>query len=336
MQHKHWYYAFWFAGFLIIGMPNAYAHDARLRTVVYDPLKVVPIWVQAGFAVHIALDENEHIVAAGTGLDSHCDDASAGWCVVATKGTHNVYVNVHKGAASTNLFVQTDRRNYSFDLISVSDSTPIHRSHLYRVTFNFPEQAAVLRDEKNKADAIERERMLLKQKLETQPQPKNWNYTMQALPGSDSITPTLMFDDGRFTYLKFPNNLEFPAIYMVADDGSESLVQRHVEHDMLVVHRVARRFVLRNGRAVIGLWNEEYNPGDNSKQSGTTVTDVSRESKLESSRELDAADIQREPITQTGQPVARIPSVTPEMIDSQLRSTSLNKFQRLLQEYETR
>jgi type IV secretion system protein VirB9 len=254
--------------------------DSRLRTVVFDEGRVVPVNVQEGFAVQIVLAGNEQIEAAGTGANSHCDDAAAKWCVVARRGEHDVYVNVHPGATRTNLFVQTDRHNYSFDLNVVPASAPGHNRYVYRVKFSYPDdilkQAMAVESARLAAQQAERERTLLAERLAQAPVARNWNYTMQVMPGGDGIAPSMMYDDGRFTYLRFPNNREVPSIYMVADDGSESLVQWHVDNDVMVVHRVAKRFVLRNGTSVVGLWNESYDMDGVPPHEGVTVPGLRR------------------------------------------------------------
>jgi type IV secretion system protein VirB9 len=70
--------------------------------------------------------------------------------------------------------------------------------------------------------------------------------------------PTLVFDDGRFTYLRFPGNREVPAVFHVLGDGSETLVNARMEDDLLVVDRVSRKLMLRAGSAVVGLWNDAF------------------------------------------------------------------------------
>ncbi|CAJ0809389.1 hypothetical protein LMG19083_04921 [Ralstonia psammae] len=265
---------------LALGSLSTFAEDARLRTVTYDSARVVPINVQVGFAVQIVLGADEHIEAAGSGLNSHCEDSAATWCVVARKGEHNIYINAHAGAAPTNLFVQTDRRNYSFDLNLLSDGRAAQVKRVYRVAFAYPDEAVARQQAQASAREaalrIAREESTLKARQDAAPVARNWNYTMQALPGGDAIQPTAMFDDGRFTYLKFPNNREIPSVYMVSEDGSESLLQWHVERGMLVVHRVAKRFVLRDGNAVVGLWNEAYDSDGVPPSGGVTTPGVER------------------------------------------------------------
>ncbi|NEK79305.1 MAG: TrbG/VirB9 family P-type conjugative transfer protein, partial [Xanthomonas perforans] len=85
--------------------------------------------------------------------------------------------------------------------------------------------------------------------------------------------------DGRFTYLRFPNNRDFPTVFLVAGDKSESIVNANVDPsapDILVVHRVAREMVLRLGSAVVGIYNDSYNMDGVPTNTGTTVPGVER------------------------------------------------------------
>ena len=52
----------------------------------------------------------------------------------------------------------------------------------------------------------------------------NSSYSIAEGSGSEDIVPTLVFDDGRFTYFRFPGNREVPAVFHVLGDGSETLV----------------------------------------------------------------------------------------------------------------
>ena len=100
----------------------------------------------------------------------------------------------------------------------------------------------------------------------------NSSYSIAEGEGSDDIVPTLVFDDGRFTYLRFPGNREIPAVFHVLGDGSETLVNTRMEDDLLVVDRVSRRLMLRAGSAVVGIWNDAFDLRRRRRRShGTTV-----------------------------------------------------------------
>ena len=108
------------------------------------------------------------------------------------------------------------------------------------------------------------------------PQPVNSSYSIAQGKGSEDIVPTLVFDDGRFTYLRFPNNREVPAIFHVLPDGSETVVNARMEGDLLVADRVSRRLMLRAGSAVVGVWNDAFDLDGVAPSNGTTVSGVDR------------------------------------------------------------
>jgi type IV secretion system protein VirB9 len=98
---------------------------------------------------------------------------------------------------------------------------------------------------------------------------------------SHDIAPSLVFDDGRFTYLRIAGQRELPAVFQVLADGSESLVNTRMEDDLLVVDRVSRRLVLRAGQAVVGIWNDAFDPDGIAPVGATTVPGLQRVIKAE-------------------------------------------------------
>jgi type IV secretion system protein VirB9 len=93
--------------------------------------------------------------------------------------------------------------------------------------------------------------------------PLNGNY---GIMGPDELTPTSVYDNGEQTVMTFAPNNPMPTIFVKEADGSESRVSKHVENDMLIVHRVAKQFVLRHLGKAACLINGSFNPtGPNSK-----------------------------------------------------------------------
>ena len=76
--------------------------------------------------------------------------------------------------------------------------------------------------------------------------------------GSPTLQPAAASDDGVQTRLTFSGRGEWPAIFVRNEDDSESLVNFHAEGTTAVVHRVARRFVLRRGALVGCVENRGY------------------------------------------------------------------------------
>jgi type IV secretion system protein VirB9 len=122
---------------------------------------------------------------------------------------------------------------------------------------------------------------LIAERMQAKPQVVNSHYSIAEGKGSEDIVPTLVFDDGRFTYIRFPGNREVPAVFHVLGDDSETLVNARMEEDLLVVDRVSRRLMLRSGSAVVGVWNEAFDLDGIPADGGTTVPGVQRALKAE-------------------------------------------------------
>ncbi|CAB3782213.1 TrbG/VirB9 family P-type conjugative transfer protein [Pararobbsia alpina] len=237
--------------------------DSRVRQVPYRQDEVVRIDAQRGFATHIALDPHEQILVVAPGDRD-------GWQVVASKGDHDVYLKPQLAAHDTNLEIRTDRRSYSFDLIVLPLKARLgNGQEMYRVTFAYPDDVQT----KTRVDA---QQAVVQERLAQPPVVRNAQYSMQVMLRSDDIAPTAAWDDGRFTYIRIPNNRRIPAIFRVAEDDTESVVDRHMDGDLVVVHEVAQRFVLRLGDEVVGLWNDAYDMDGVPPNDGTTVSGVKR------------------------------------------------------------
>lgn len=97
--------------------------------------------------------------------------------------------------------------------------------------------------------------------------------------GADDITPALVFDDGRFTYFRFPANREVPTIYVVSSAGDEARVNFHIDQgapEFTVVERMGRRFMLRLGTASVSVWNDAFDSYGTPPADGTTIDGLIR------------------------------------------------------------
>jgi len=261
------------------------AQDPRLREVAYDAQAVVTVPVKRGVVTLVALDPDERITDVAAGLGGDCSKPEAAWCIAAQPGSRNLFVKP-KSTASTanNLVVVTDQRTHTFTFFVLADNDV--RPPVFRLNVKAPAKPAPSpsRPEPRQAQLLPpliipeppHPQALVAERLQAKPQVKNTQYSLAEGRDSDDIVPTLVFDDGRFTYLRFPGNREVPAVFHVRGDGSETLVNARMEDDLLVVDRVSRRLMLRAGSSVVGLWNEAFDlegqpPGD-----GTTVPGVQR------------------------------------------------------------
>ena len=262
--------------------------DPRLREIIYDPRAVVTVPVKRGVVTLVVLDADESITEVATGLGADCAKPEAVWCVAAQPGGHSLFVKPKSTASqANNLAVVTDRRTHAFRFAVLADSDP--RPPVYRLrvigsarqtpvpTLNVRELAAVTAlSALPPIPPVPSAQQLVAERLQAQPAMKNTRYSIAEGKNSQDIVPTLIFDDGRFTYLNFPGNRELPAVFHVLGDGSETLVNTHMEDDLLVVDRVSRRLMLRAGAAVVGVWNEAFDLDGQPPAQGTTVAGVRR------------------------------------------------------------
>ena len=284
--------AAWLASCLIWATAGAQPADPRLKEVWYDPQAVVSVFVKRGVVTHILFDAGEAITDVGSGLGADCSKPDASWCVAAQPGSRNIFIKPKSTAsAPNNLAVVTDKRTHSFRLVVLANGdarAPVYRlsvkaAAVRMATATAPQSAALaasaalLVPEVPMPTAAE----LIAGRLTSAPEPVNSNYSIAEGKDSDDILPTLVFDDGRFTYMRFPNNREVPAVFHVLPDGSETLVNVRMEGDLLVVDRVSRRLMLRAGSAVVGVWNEAFDVDGVPPSGGTTVSGVDRVLKVE-------------------------------------------------------
>ena len=58
--------------------------------------------------------------------------------------------------------------------------------------------------------------------------------------------------------------------------GEETRINFHMQDDLAVVQRTGRRFVLRLGEAVVGIWNEDFDETGVASKDGVTVSGLRR------------------------------------------------------------
>ena len=275
------------------------AADPRLREVYYDPQSVVTVFVKRGVVTDIVLDAGEAITDVASGIGADCAKPDSSWCVAAQPGGRHLFVKPKStSGAANNIAVVTDRRTHSFRFVVLSDRDA--RQPVYRLSVKVAAPppppaplpslpiAALLVDPAPPSQAE-----LVKERLTASPQPVNSSYSIAEGKNSQDIVPTLVFDDGRFTYLKFPNNRGVPAVFHVLPDGSETVVNARMEGDLLVTDRVSRRLMLRAGSAVVGVWNDAFDLDGVAPSNGTTVSGVDRALKTAPTSASNATGVQR-------------------------------------------
>ncbi|WP_108610801.1 P-type conjugative transfer protein VirB9 [Aminobacter sp. MSH1] len=263
-----------------VDVPSGSRFDPRIQYVNYNPGDVVLVRALPGVGSRIVFAPGEQIVSAASGFTEGWEFKGAGHMLFikpkSVKLTDAEVLRPEAGKWNTNLMVTTTLRIYDFDLQLLpgsSSEAPAKRQPVaYRVEFRYPGE------DRAKADAEARQREA-ENRLAAKASPVNWHYTMQVGKKSSGIAPTMVYDDGRFTYIRFPGNRDFPTAFLVAEDRSESIIDTHVDPaatDILVVHRVSKAMVLRLGKSVVGIYNERFDPHGRPAKDGTTVPGVKR------------------------------------------------------------
>ncbi len=302
--------------------PKPSPHDSRIGVVDYAADEVYTVAVSKGVLTRIVLGQGEQIIEAGTGFIVTCEAASE-WCIKAEKGQDQIWVKPLSTATSNNMELKTTRGDYSFRFVVVKGAEDA-KDVFYRVIFRHPvkldsghfalrtagEEPLASPPEESAVAALRQDPALVSAALpgvlipnKTLQSPKvvglvlpnvrNYDYSRKNAPDARDLVPSVVFDDGRFTYLRFDKAQEVPTVFAVGADGQEMRVATHserlagdpqrpderVESDYLVVQRVARKLVLRLGALVIEIINNRFDPRGIETYNGTTTDRLVREEK---------------------------------------------------------
>jgi type IV secretion system protein VirB9 len=98
--------------------------------------------------------------------------------------------------------------------------------------------------------------------------------------GHRSLKPVAASDDGVHTRLTFGDRSEIPAIFVLNEDGTESLLNFSMSGGDVVIHRLAPRLVLRRGKVVGCVVNKSFYGSGTRLDSGTVSPRIEREHRV--------------------------------------------------------
>lgn len=231
--------------------------DARIRHAVYEADEVYRLHGFVGFQIDLEFEAGESFVGLAAG------DIEA--LSFVAQGNH-LFLKPRVASVGTNLTVLTTRRQYRFYYTATAARPDQNDPDLvYAVRFQYPASPS----------RTEAARRAVEKRLDTASagRPKNLDYWYCGAP---ALRPVEASDDGVHTSLSFGAQAELPAIFVRNDDGSESLLNFDIEAGVVVIHRVARRFVLRRGSLTGCIVNQGYTGSGERLDSGTVSPDVER------------------------------------------------------------
>jgi type IV secretion system protein VirB9 len=230
--------------------------DARVRTAVYDGAEVYRLHGQVGYQIDLQFERGEEFVGLGAG-------DIEGLSFVAQD--NHLFLKPRAAKVETNLTVLTNRRHYQIDYTAASrrpgrDAEDV----IYALQFTYPPSA-------NERDAQSRIEAGLDRAEGGRPRNIDYWYC-----GHPELKPVAASDDGVHTRLRFGGRAELPAVFVKNDDGTESLLNFSMDAGDVVIHRVARRFILRRGALTACVVNKGYLGSGERLETGTVTPQVLR------------------------------------------------------------
>ncbi|PDT82336.1 P-type conjugative transfer protein VirB9 [Sinorhizobium sp. BJ1] len=256
---------------LALEIPRGAAQDSRVRFVDYQPYNVTRIIgsLRSSVQVEFAADEEIAHVALGNSL---------AW-EVAPAGSI-LFLKPRENQPVTNISVVTTRRDgstrsYQMELTVRDGKVEVGQGTYYYVKYRYPADEAERRRQVAAARAIAAQAKEADNVLAIHEAygPRSWRYSAQ---GAQALEPQSIYDNGKVTTFAFVGNQEMPAIYIENSDGSESLVPKSVDGNLVLVHAISRKFILRSGADVLCVFNEAYDRIGINPDTNTTSPSVER------------------------------------------------------------
>lgn len=218
--------------------PIPIGKDGRFQTFVYNPddvYRLTAYYNQASY-IEFAADETPGTIIVG--------DPSA-WEI--SPNGNRLFIKPIADFPETNMTVFTNLREYNFLLEGKTTNNIFTDTTALKSKFIYPDDT----DQNLVVFAQTKEEIPDISELNLRDYNFNYEFT-----GERSIAPIKIFDNGQFTYMEFlTKNAEIPAIFMVDNQGYESLVNFRVVDNYVVIERVARQFTLRNGADIVCIYN---------------------------------------------------------------------------------
>ncbi len=217
--------------------------DPRVKIVEYNPLAIVTIKQALGYSTHIQLAPDEEVVDVGAG-------DSLAW-EVAPSGNH-VFIKPREIDGRTNLAIVTTKRPYQFVVDVVpKEKLPDNEMTLFMV-FMYPDDPQVKAEETKRAAVAEQ----VVAAMRTDAPIRNTSY--EVCKRNAQITPMSVWDNGKFTFMKFRPGQSLPTVQAILPDGKEGLVNYRMggqegdgmaDSRTMIIFEVAPKFIVRYGDA---------------------------------------------------------------------------------------
>lgn len=221
---------------LAIGPETSYAEqrpvplpaDGRIKTFVYNEHTVYRLDMHTNFISTVQFGKNEVVESIQVG-------DSASWQIIRLKRGDVISIKPLNDDAITNMTVYTDRRVYSFELRAHRGRAGHRQNHNFRTTFRYPTNTV---SEFGAATGSHGA--------------KNFDYFVA---GEQPFAPIEVYDNGKQTFFRFPENAPLPGVFRVGDKGREFLVNSRTAGSTIIVDGVHKLWTVRIGEDALCVSN---------------------------------------------------------------------------------
>lgn len=279
-----------------LNVPKGSKYDKKITFATYNANDVFEVKCANGFVSVIKFGDDERIINIATGF-------SAGWDIndrdnylfikpkayAIVQAEQNLtapdgqkiefngasFIQPNSSDWKTNLIITTNERDYAFDLVIEQDKP------FYKLSFSYPDEKKAKKEQEQIKKQIVENKKNLQKELDKTSIPKNWNFLAHINQNSENIVPDFAYDDGIFTYLGFSQSKTIPSVFMFDENDKESLLNTHIKkdgnYDVLVIHKLAKRILLRSGEKLVGVFNKGYGKNLLEEPQNTINKNIKRE-----------------------------------------------------------
>ncbi|MHB8354928.1 MAG: TrbG/VirB9 family P-type conjugative transfer protein [Burkholderiales bacterium] len=225
--------------------------DPRMVLFRYDPNTTFTILTLPGVPTDIQLAADEKVTGLALG-------DTLQWMVEELPG--HLFIKPIKGELFTAGTLVTDRRVYQL----VFKSTSSQGRWVQKVSWSTTDASTDKEPNETAPGSSGAVDGLSPEALD--PARLNFGYDIE---GEGDFRPVVVFDDGRFTWIKVRAPQALPALFMV-DDGAAVLVNYIIKGEYFVVQRLMQEILLKLGNTEIRVINKRY-AKKSGRQEGTDI-----------------------------------------------------------------
>ncbi len=220
--------------------PDRQGYFNAIAQYAFEPGSLYQVYAAPMRITDIVLEPGEKILGQPASGDI------VRWVLAAAKSMQggveqwHVYVKPTRPELETNLAINTDRRSYMLELHSYAET------YMASVMWHYPVDELARLQTQAAESAAETRSTAPVVSLDA----LNFNYAVQVISGTPSWTPVQVFDDGRRTFIRFPETMlvrEAPALFVLRDKETQ-LVNYRVRGSFYVVDRLLDSAELRVGQ----------------------------------------------------------------------------------------